>query len=185
MRKRAHSGTAEGRMALVTDVDEIGRAQPTGEFVRTNAQISHRRRAKEILKSHPEARSLIGRNPWTLAIILAVTALQFAIAFLLRNQPWWLVLIVAYAVGAFANHALFVMVHECTHRLVFKNLGQPPVGNYLQFRPAGAELHLFRAPSSAPSHLSRRPLVIIQTCRRIGRSRCSTADRSAGPAGFS
>src|SRR5262245_4231157 len=109
-------------MALVTEVDEVGRAQPVGEFVQTDGMISHRVRAKQILKSHPEARALIGRNPWTFGIIVATTVLQFAIAFAVQDAPWWLVLILAYAIGAFANHALFVMVHECTHRLVFKSL---------------------------------------------------------------
>ena len=107
-------------MALVTELDEVGRVQPQA-FVHTDGMIFHRVRAKQIL-SHPEARTLIGRNPWTVVIILATTALQFAVAFALRDGPWWLVLIAAYAVGAFANHALFVMVHECTHRLVFKSL---------------------------------------------------------------
>ena len=36
-------------MALVTEVDEVGRAQPVGEFVHTDAMISHRVRAKRIL----------------------------------------------------------------------------------------------------------------------------------------
>jgi sphingolipid 4-desaturase/C4-monooxygenase len=109
-------------MALVTELDEVGRVQPAGAFVSTDGMISHRVRAKQILRSHPEARALIGRNPWTFALILGTTALQFAIAFALRDAPWWLVLIAAFGIGAFANHALFVMVHECTHRLVFKSL---------------------------------------------------------------
>ena len=30
-------------------------------------------------------------------------------------------LAIAWCVGAFANHALFVLIHECTHNMVFKN----------------------------------------------------------------
>ncbi|MEZ5049311.1 MAG: fatty acid desaturase [Saprospiraceae bacterium] len=30
-------------------------------------------------------------------------------------------MITAYVVGAFCNHALFVLIHECTHNLVFKS----------------------------------------------------------------
>ena len=74
-------------MALVTEVDEVGRAQPVGEFVHTDAMISHRVRAKQILRTHPETRALIGRNPWTFGIIVATTALQFAIAFAVPTQP--------------------------------------------------------------------------------------------------
>jgi sphingolipid delta-4 desaturase len=39
---------------------------------------------------------------------------------LLRDAPWWMVLLAAYLGGAFANHALFVMIHECSHHLLFK-----------------------------------------------------------------
>jgi sphingolipid delta-4 desaturase len=47
--------------------------------------------------------------------------LQLSIAVLLRHQSWWLVLIVAYLIGAFANHNLYVLIHEATHNLIFKN----------------------------------------------------------------
>jgi sphingolipid delta-4 desaturase len=39
----------------------------------------------------------------------------------LRHEPLWLVLIVAYLIGAFANHNLYVLIHEATHNLIFKN----------------------------------------------------------------
>ena len=32
----------------------------------------------------------------------------------------WVVVLAAYIGGAFINHALFVMIHECTHHLLFK-----------------------------------------------------------------
>lgn len=91
-------------------------------FVQTHSQISHRTRAKRILQAHPEVRSLIGRNPWTIALIVSVTALQFWIAYAVADHRWWVIVIAAFCVGAFANHALFVMQHECTHRLVVKSL---------------------------------------------------------------
>jgi sphingolipid delta-4 desaturase len=42
------------------------------------------------------------------------------IAFLMRDQRWWLILITAWIAGSFANHALFVLIHECAHNLIFK-----------------------------------------------------------------
>ena len=80
----------------------------------------HRQRTKEILKKHPEIRQLIGRNPSTFFFILGLVGLQICMAYLLRNQSFWLVLTFAYILGAFANHGLFVMIHECTHDLIFK-----------------------------------------------------------------
>ncbi len=87
----------------------------------------HRDRTKQILHAHPEVRQLIGRNPWTFVITLGVVTLQFGLAYALRNQSWWLVALVAYGIGAFANHSLYVMIHEYTHNLVFKK----PVFNKL------------------------------------------------------
>lgn len=34
---------------------------------------------------------------------------------------WWLTIIVAFLIGAFADHTLFVLIHEASHNLIFKN----------------------------------------------------------------
>ncbi|MEN9685070.1 MAG: hypothetical protein RLZZ28_856 [Bacteroidota bacterium] len=90
------------------------------DFVHTPHSEPHRIRTKEILKLVPDIRKLIGKNPYSFVIIMALVALQVVLAIVLSSQPWWLVLVVAYCIGAFADHALFVMIHECAHRLIFK-----------------------------------------------------------------
>jgi len=90
------------------------------DFLYSDTPEPHKARTKDILKKHPEVRNLIGRNPFSFAIILFVVGVQFTIAFLLKDQSWWLALIIAYLVGAFANHCLFVLVHEAAHNLIFK-----------------------------------------------------------------
>jgi sphingolipid delta-4 desaturase len=85
---------------------------------------THSARAKAILKAHPEIRQLIGRNPWTAAITAAYVGTQIALAVgfgLAGLQYWWLALIVAYGFGAFLNHALYVVIHDATHNLIFKS----------------------------------------------------------------
>jgi sphingolipid delta-4 desaturase len=90
------------------------------DFAYSPVAEPHRDRTKTILRSHPEIRELIGPNPttfwWTLGIVLA----QVGLAAFVATRPWWVVFAVAYGLGAFANHALFVMIHECAHKLVFK-----------------------------------------------------------------
>lgn len=84
----------------------------------------HPNRAKAILKAHPEIRRLFGRNPWTALILCMVAGLQLTIALIMGRaglEYWWLALIVAYGIGAFANHSLYVIIHEATHNLIFKN----------------------------------------------------------------
>jgi len=93
---------------------------PQRDFNYASGPQPHKARTKEILKEHPEARELIGNNPLTFWYCLGLVTLQMTAAFLVRDEPWWLVILVAYVVGAFANHALFVVIHECSHRLVFR-----------------------------------------------------------------
>ncbi len=62
----------------------------------------------------------MGKNPLTIFAILGLVGGMIGISFLVRDSAWWIVLLVAYGVGAFFNHALFVMIHECSHHLLFK-----------------------------------------------------------------
>jgi sphingolipid 4-desaturase/C4-monooxygenase len=85
---------------------------------------THPGRAKQILRSHPEVRRLIGRNRWTAAIAFTLVAAQIATAALfgrLGPSSWLLLLATAWCFGAFANHALYVVIHEASHDLVFSN----------------------------------------------------------------
>ena len=92
----------------------------SSDFSFTTTPEPHRDRTKALLQHHPEVRELIGRNPFSILLIIDLVALQTVGAFFLRDQPWWVVLLAAYVVGAFANHALFVLIHECAHNLLFK-----------------------------------------------------------------
>ena len=66
-------------------------------------------------------RELIGKNPYTIYAIIGLVVFQVALCWLVSSQSWWIVLGAAYLLGAFADHALFVMIHECAHRLIFKS----------------------------------------------------------------
>lgn len=80
----------------------------------------HRGRTREIMVKHPEVKTLMGKNPLSLLAILGLVGGMVAISYFVSNVSWWIVIAAAYVVGAFANHALFVMIHECTHNLLFK-----------------------------------------------------------------
>ncbi len=91
------------------------------DFKYSNGEEPHIQRTKDIIRKYPEIKKLMGRYPKTFLYAFFVVALQLAIAYILRDQAWWMVLIAAYGVGAFANHALFVLIHEFTHNMVFKS----------------------------------------------------------------
>jgi sphingolipid delta-4 desaturase len=117
------------------------------EFVHSAAPEPHRHRTKEILGRHPEIRTLIGHNPATFWYTLAIVCAQFALAWVIADRAWWMVIVLAYGVGAFANHALFVMIHECTHRLVFRrklpNILTELLANLPLFFPGAVSFHKY------------------------------------------
>lgn len=94
------------------------------DFVRVTGREPHFERTRLLLANHPEVRDLVGNAPVTSVAIFGIVGVQLVVAWLLRDQPWWMILLVAYAVGAFADHALWTLIHECTHNLVFKKASE-------------------------------------------------------------
>jgi len=89
------------------------------QFLNSLTQEPHRERTKTLLRDHPELRRLIGKNPTTAFMIFGCVSIQVGLAFLLRGADWWLILLTAFTVGACASHALWTLIHECAHNLVF------------------------------------------------------------------
>ena len=92
-------------------------------FFQTELDQPHPERTRAILRAHPEVRQLIGRNPFTAVIMFAVLTAQTSLAFCfgkLGLQFWWLSLLIAFCVGAFLNHCMYVIIHDATHNLVLK-----------------------------------------------------------------
>lgn len=93
-------------------------------FFQSGFEHPHGGRARALMKAHPEVRDLMVRNPWTALLALAIVVLQTSIAFWMSKlgaDYWWLSLLIAYCVGAFANHANYVIIHDATHNLIFQN----------------------------------------------------------------
>jgi sphingolipid delta-4 desaturase len=89
------------------------------QFLNSPTQEPHRDRTKMLLRDHAELRRLIGKNPCTALMILGCVYLQVGLACLLRDAPWWLILLTAFTIGACLSHALWTLIHECAHNLVF------------------------------------------------------------------
>ena len=91
------------------------------DFVFSELREPHALRAREILRNHAEIRGLVGRNPWSVLLVVGIAVAQTALAALLGRAPFWAGLVVAFAIGAFLDHALWVLIHECAHNLVFRS----------------------------------------------------------------
>jgi sphingolipid delta-4 desaturase len=103
---------------------------PNAAFKQSDMPLTHRQRAKQILARHPEMRRLFKRDRTSAVWTVVLVALQVAIGIdlALLDAPWWGVIIAAYGFGAFANHALFVLIHEYTHNVVFKKANANRLG---------------------------------------------------------
>ena len=91
------------------------------DFYELSTPPPHPATTRRLLAAHPEIRALIGRNPWTAVATAALVAAQSALAIEMAraHAPLWAMLAVAYTAGAVIDHALWAMIHEATHRLVF------------------------------------------------------------------
>lgn len=93
------------------------------DFTYAEGPNFHIERRREIVAKHPEVRDLMVKNPWTAAWIVGLVLLQWTAAALIVNAGGWWLAALAFGFGAFVNHALYVLMHECTHGLVFRNAG--------------------------------------------------------------
>jgi sphingolipid delta-4 desaturase len=99
-------------------------------FTQSNSPMPHRQRAKQILATHSDVRKLFEPNRWTMLWTALLVAVQVAmgVGFATVHAPWWLVVAAAYVFGAFANHALFVLIHDFTHNVVFRKANANRLG---------------------------------------------------------
>lgn len=109
-----------GAVAPVFPGFEIDICDKVDESKKPDA-IWHRNRARQLIKDHPEIKDLFGRSPVTAVWCVLLATAQVLAAVLLVDQPFWLMLLVAYTFGTIANIALFNLAHECNHALVFKS----------------------------------------------------------------
>ncbi|CAI5759676.1 unnamed protein product [Candida verbasci] len=92
------------------------------EFYWTKDTEPHVLRRKLILEKYPEVRKLTGWEPKTKWYVIGIVLLQCSIAFYLRKTPVLSLkfFTLAYIIGATANQAIFLAIHELSHNLLFK-----------------------------------------------------------------
>lgn len=83
----------------------------------------HADRRAEILRAHPEVSKLFGTNRGTAVWSVALVTFNVALSIVCTSYfPIWASALICYTVAAVANHALWVLIHDATHNLVFKSV---------------------------------------------------------------
>ncbi len=90
------------------------------DYIHVNYAQPHPKRTAEILKKYPQLSSLCGPSLITFFWILGLVSMQIGIAVWLESSPWWSWILAGFTIGALADHALFVLIHECAHNSVFR-----------------------------------------------------------------
>ena len=95
---------------------EIDISDRVGDSDKPDA-VWHRDRAKNMIRNHPEIKDLFGNTPSTAFWCITFASAQIALALGLSSQPWWVILLVAWAIGSWIDVNLFQLAHECNHNL--------------------------------------------------------------------
>lgn len=109
-------------MAKLFDLGPPDRAPRLTAYIPGPAQRPHPPRRRAITAAHPDVVALVGHDPLTFVITLGIVGFQILMAGWMSSHVWWVALIAAYCIGAFANHALFVVIHDATHNCIFESV---------------------------------------------------------------
>ena len=81
----------------------------------------HSSRSQKILSQYPQIRQYSGNYPLSILAIAFLVAIQWTIAWLVKDLSWWQVGAIVFLIGQFVLHSLAVFVHEAAHNLIFKS----------------------------------------------------------------
>jgi len=117
-----HVGAMNGHVA--TEVKELStEAEEIKVQNATRRKHPHGLRREEILRQHPEIAKLYGLYPVSAMYIVLLVALQWLLAvYFTKYFPWYLWMLATYAIGAVIDHALWVLIHDATHNLIFNSI---------------------------------------------------------------
>src|ERR1700730_12975654 len=91
------------------------------DYIRVTYGEPHAARGRQMLGAHPELRARAGPLPvsavWTMVLVLT----QCGLALIVGHRSWVIWVPCAYVIGATIDHALWALIHDCTHNLVFRS----------------------------------------------------------------
>lgn len=86
----------------------------------TENEEPHALRRTQLLRSHPELKSMMKSEPLGKYICVFIVVSQIYLSIITRNLTGWRYFLVLYMCGGTLAQALFLGIHELTHNLFFK-----------------------------------------------------------------
>jgi sphingolipid delta-4 desaturase len=112
-------------------------AGPARAFNWSEAREPHAARRRQMLEKYPQIVELYGPSASTKYVCTALVLVQVAGAYALRDAPWWVIVLVAYAFGGVVNQALLLAIHELSHNLAFHKPWQNRLFGWFVNLPVG------------------------------------------------
>lgn len=81
----------------------------------------HNEMRKEALAAHPELADLSGPDPRTALALPVLLAIHWGIAWLVADQPIWVIGLTAFLIGQLVYHSASSLIHETCHKLIFRD----------------------------------------------------------------
>uniref|UniRef100_A0A1B6DJH6 sphingolipid 4-desaturase n=1 Tax=Clastoptera arizonana TaxID=38151 RepID=A0A1B6DJH6_9HEMI len=98
----------------------MGAGCTRNDFEWTYDEEPHASRRKEILAKYPQIKKLFGHDPMFKWIVTGMVVVQLImISYVMRDQSWLNIFLVAYCFGGVINHSLMLAIHEIAHNLAF------------------------------------------------------------------
>jgi len=91
------------------------------DFFYSETDEPHASRRKEILAKYPQISELFGYDNRPLPYVILIILSQLMISYFQKNWSWPFFLLIAWAYGGVASHALSLMTHELSHGLLFES----------------------------------------------------------------
>nr|APH81337.1 delta4 desaturase [Paracyclopina nana] len=89
------------------------------DFHWSDQEEPHAKRRVEILKKYPQIKDLFGVDPTFKWKVIGLTLVQLLMLNVIKDQSWFVTVVVAYCFGGVINHALMLGIHEIAHSAGF------------------------------------------------------------------
>ncbi|CAJ0576513.1 unnamed protein product, partial [Mesorhabditis spiculigera] len=97
----------------------MGQRVSRSDFIWTLTEQPHMDRRRVIAEKYPEVKKLFGVDPSFKYVVAAMVAVQIFFCWLIQDEPFLLVLLMAYFCGGMINHALTLAIHDISHNTAF------------------------------------------------------------------
>lgn len=102
----------------------MGQSVSLTDFEWTYTEEPHASRRKIILEKYPQIKKFFGYDPLFKYVATSMVLCQLLMLYVMQNQSWPMIFLVAYCFGGIINHSLMLACHEIAHNLAFGH-GRP------------------------------------------------------------